>query len=181
MTDHLDPLQVRVIVTDANVLGRLDPAAVAAYLAHAGWTQVGRRKTGTVWALKSEPDGCRLFLPDDQSYGDYPYRLAELLGAVAVTEQRSQLATLADFFAAHQARRQRKARERAERRFCVMDVRQKGSAAVLGQVVVDLEAQTTVSRHDVDAGARQHADELIAAETERLMAAGDEDGEEVTA
>jgi hypothetical protein len=36
---HLDLRQVRVIVTDADVLSRIDPAAAAAYLMRTGWVR----------------------------------------------------------------------------------------------------------------------------------------------
>jgi hypothetical protein len=107
MTQHrsLDPLSVRVIVTDAEVLGRLDPASVAAYLAGSGWAKVTERRGGrifakyTVWSKRltdgSEP---RVLLPGEQTYADYPIRLGELLTMLAQVEGRSQLAVLADLY-----------------------------------------------------------------------------------
>jgi hypothetical protein len=98
MTDHLDLLQVRVIVTDAEVLGRLDPAAVAVYLAHAGWTRARERRTGTVWTRQLDDSVASVFLPGDQTYADFPIRMGELLAALAFVEDRSQLAVLADLY-----------------------------------------------------------------------------------
>ena len=98
MTGSFNPLEVRVIVTDANALGRLDPAAVAAYLQRTGWVRAHERATGAVWTRWLDDSAARVFLPDDQTYADFPIRMSELLAALAVVEDRSQLAVLADLY-----------------------------------------------------------------------------------
>lgn len=98
---NLDPLNVRVIVTDAGVLSRLNPDAVAAYLARTGWTWTGRGpRPGTVWALELDRSGAAaVFLPNDQTYADFAIRMGELLTVLARVEDRSQLAVLVDLYA----------------------------------------------------------------------------------
>ena len=95
---NLDLLQVRVIVTDAQVLGRLDPAAVAAYLTAGGWTRARERNTGSVWTRQLDDSGATLFLPDDPTYADFALRMGELLTTLAFVEDRSQLAVLVDLY-----------------------------------------------------------------------------------
>ena len=100
--NDLDLLKVRVIVTDAEVLGRLEPAAVAAYLADKGWTRSSRGpRHGTVWSRTIGRDrAAAVFLPNDQTYADFAIRMGELLTMLARVEDRSQLAVLADLYAA---------------------------------------------------------------------------------
>jgi hypothetical protein len=97
---ELDLLTVRVIVTDAEVLGRLDPAAVAAYLARTGWTRTSRGpRTGTVWSRAIDAHRAAVFLSDDPTHTDFAVRMGELLTMLARVENRSQLAVLADLYA----------------------------------------------------------------------------------
>ncbi len=96
MTD-LDLLKVRVIVTDAEALGRLEPAAVRAYLANAGWTRARERATGAIWTRRLDGgEVASVFLPSDPSFADFALRTGVLLSALAIVEDRSQLAVLAD-------------------------------------------------------------------------------------
>jgi len=99
MTD-LDLLKVRAIVTDAEVLGRLDPAAVATYLANAGWMRARERATGAIWTRRLNDSVASVFLPNDPTYADFALRMGVLLSALAIVEDRSQLAVLADLCAA---------------------------------------------------------------------------------
>jgi hypothetical protein len=97
----LDLRQVRAIVTDAEVLGRLDPAAVADYLARNRWSPSRGRRTGTVWSREIDAHrAAAVFLPDDPTYADFALRMGELLTMLARVEDRSQLAVLADLYAA---------------------------------------------------------------------------------
>jgi hypothetical protein len=97
---NLDLLNVRAIVTDADVLGRIDPAAVAAYLQRVGWFQAHERAGGAIWTRWADDRGLKLLVPNDPTFGDYAIRMAEVLTALALTEDRSQLAVLVDLYAA---------------------------------------------------------------------------------
>ncbi len=92
----LDLRNVRAIVTDANVLGRLDPAAVAAYLQRTGWFIAHERRGGAVWSRWLGDHAAKLLVPNDPTFGDYAIRMSEVLAALALTEDRSQLAVLVD-------------------------------------------------------------------------------------
>jgi hypothetical protein len=102
MIEPYDLRQVRAIVTDAEALARLDTAAVAAYLARAGWIRTSRGpRTGTVWSR--EIDAVRaaaVFLPNDRTAADFAIRVGELLTTLARVEDRSQLAVLVDLHGA---------------------------------------------------------------------------------
>ena len=97
---NLDLRQVRAIVTDAGVLGRIDPAAVAAYLTRAGWFQAHERAGGAIWTRWLNDSPVKVFVPNDQAAADFALRMGALLGALAVAEDRSQLAILVDLYAA---------------------------------------------------------------------------------
>ncbi len=92
----LDLRRVRAIVTDAEVLGRLNPAAVAAYLTRTGWVRAHERSSGAIWTRPLDDGAVKVFLPNDPAAADFALRMGTLLAALAVTEDRSQLAALAD-------------------------------------------------------------------------------------
>jgi hypothetical protein len=94
----LDLRNVRAIVTDAEVLGRLDPGTIAAYLARTGWIRTSRGpRTGTVWSRELDRDrAAAVFVPGDRTYADFAVRMGELLTMLARVEDRSQLAVLVD-------------------------------------------------------------------------------------
>jgi hypothetical protein len=98
VTQNLDLRNVRAIVTDADVLGRLAPDVVAAYLRRTGWTPELQRQNGTIWGreLQGGRAAVALFLPDDQTHADYAIRLGALLTTLALAEDRSQLAILTE-------------------------------------------------------------------------------------
>jgi hypothetical protein len=101
MTRDLDLRNVRAIVTDADVLGRLEPDAVAGYLRRTGWTPEEWRRTGGLWAREFEGGrAAAVFLPDDQTHADYAIRMGALLTTLALAEDRSQLAILAELYEA---------------------------------------------------------------------------------
>ena len=100
MTGRLDRLRVRVIVTDAEVLGRLEPAVVGVYLADTGWVRAHERSTGAIWTRRLDDSVASVFLPNDRSFADFALRMSALLSALARVEDRSQLAVLADLYAA---------------------------------------------------------------------------------
>ena len=93
-----DLRQVRAIVTDAGVLGRLEPAAVAAYLTRSGWIRSSRGpRTGSIWSRQlGAGRAAAVFLPNEQSAADFAVRMGELLTMLARAEDRSQLAVLVD-------------------------------------------------------------------------------------
>jgi len=92
----LDLRQVRAIVTDAEVLGRLDPATVAAYLERTGWVRAHERADGAIWARRLNDSAIKVFVPSDPAVADFALRMGALLGALSVAEDRSQLAVLAE-------------------------------------------------------------------------------------
>jgi len=92
----MDLRQVRAIVTDSQALSSLEPASVCGYLRRAGWTEAGERRTGSVWTLRLSDGVATVFVPNDSGFADYPIRMTEVLAALAVVEDRSQLAILAD-------------------------------------------------------------------------------------
>jgi len=92
----LDLRQVRAIVTDANVLGQLQPATVAAYLQRTGWVRAHERASGAVWTRWLHDSAVNVFMPNDPAVADFALRMGVLLGALAVAEDRSQLAVLVE-------------------------------------------------------------------------------------
>lgn len=96
VTEPLDLLRVRVIVTDANALGRLDPEAVAAYLQRTGWVRAHERATGAIWTRWLDDSAVKVLVPNDPAVADFALRMGALLAALAVAEDRSQLAVLCD-------------------------------------------------------------------------------------
>jgi hypothetical protein len=77
-------------------LSRLTPTAVATYLVRAGWTRMGEGNTGTVWAGPLDGGIRHLFQPEDHTRPDYALRVAEMIAALAVAEDRSESAILTD-------------------------------------------------------------------------------------
>ena len=96
---NLDLRNVRVIVTDAEVLGRIEPAAVATYLQRGGWLRAHERANGAIWTRWLGDHAVKVFVPDDPVVADFALRVGALLGALAVAEDRSQLAVLTDLYA----------------------------------------------------------------------------------
>src|SRR5215472_16459662 len=95
---HLNLRNVRVIVTDADVLGRIDPAAAAAYLTRTGWVRAHERANGAIWTRWLGDRAVQVMVPTDQATADFALRMGALLGALSVAEDRSQLAVLVDLF-----------------------------------------------------------------------------------
>jgi hypothetical protein len=96
----LDLRNVRAIVTDAEVLCRVEPTAVAAYLTRSGWVRVDERAGGAIWTRWLDDRAVKLFAPTDPTAADFALRMGALLAALAVAEVRSQLAVLFDLYAA---------------------------------------------------------------------------------
>jgi len=92
----LDLRQVRAIVTDAEILGRLDPVVVDAYLERTGWVRAHERADGAIWARRLNDSAIKVFVPSDPAVADFALRMGALLGALSVAEDRSQLAVLVD-------------------------------------------------------------------------------------
>jgi hypothetical protein len=95
MTD-IDQRHVSALVTNPETLHSLTPAAVATYLVRAGWTRMGGRNAGTVWARRFDGGVGHLFQPEDPTCPDYALRTSEMLAALAGAESRADLAILAD-------------------------------------------------------------------------------------
>ena len=51
----IDLRQVKAIVTDARILGELDPKAVETYLSSTGWNRVRQRRTGSAGSWCRSP------------------------------------------------------------------------------------------------------------------------------
>jgi hypothetical protein len=84
---------MNVRITDRHVLESLQPLEVATYLRSAGWTLAGRMgDSALVWKRLDES----VVLPQSIEFADYARRLAEILGTLAQTEKRSELAILRD-------------------------------------------------------------------------------------
>ena len=96
----LDLRNVRAIVIDAEVLGRIGPAAVAAYLQRTGWFRAHERAGGAIWTRWLDDRAVKVFLPTDQAAADFAPRMSALLATLALAEDRSQLAVLADLYSA---------------------------------------------------------------------------------
>jgi hypothetical protein len=92
----MDLRQVRAIVTDSKVLSSLEPEVIAGYLQRTGWSDAGQRRTHQVWARMLSDGIATVVVPNDRGFADYPIRMTELLTTLAVVEDRSQLAVLAD-------------------------------------------------------------------------------------
>jgi hypothetical protein len=92
----MDLRQVRAIVTDSKMLSSLEPEAVSRYLRETGWTEAHERRTSVVWTLQTDHGVADVLVPTDRGFADYPIRMAELLAALSVVEDRSQLAVLVD-------------------------------------------------------------------------------------
>jgi hypothetical protein len=94
----VDVLQVRVIVTDAEALDRVTPAALAVYLAARGWEKelLPERLSLTrqSWRLRAA-DAWVLF-PPRPGFGDHTTRISEVPKVLAAVEDRTQLAVLVD-------------------------------------------------------------------------------------
>lgn len=97
---NLDLRNVRAIVTDADVLGRIVPATVAAHLRRTGWVRAHERAGGAIWTRWLDDGAVKVFAPTDPAAADFALRMGALLGALAIVEDRSQLAVLTDLYAA---------------------------------------------------------------------------------
>jgi hypothetical protein len=62
---------------------------------------MGERNSGTVWTQRLDGGVAHLFQPEDPTRGDYAIRIGEMLAALAVAVDRTELAILADLYAAH--------------------------------------------------------------------------------
>jgi hypothetical protein len=100
----MDLRQVRAIVTDSRVLSTLEPDVITGYPKRTGWSDAGQRRTHQVWARMLSDGIATVVVPNDRGYADYPVRMTELLTTLAVVEDRSQLAVLADLLEPHSVR-----------------------------------------------------------------------------
>jgi hypothetical protein len=95
MTD-IDQRHVSAIVSDAEALQRLTPTAAATYLVRTGWNRMGERNAGTVWIRQLDGGDCHLLQPEDATSPDYALRMSEMVTTLALAEDRSEPAILAD-------------------------------------------------------------------------------------
>ncbi len=171
----LDLRQVRAIVTDANVLGRLNPAAVAAYLTRSGWIRAHERGGGAIWTRWLDDSAVKVFLPNDPAVADFALRMETLLAALAVAEDRSQLAVLVDLYEAagdDSVRAPAQPESRTAGRTDWMEpeygLRRPELAFVLELAACGIDRQTFVGEMERLAWPRGQADELAALVCELL-------------
>ncbi|HRK94919.1 MAG TPA: hypothetical protein PK694_01240 [Rhodospirillales bacterium] len=89
---------MRVELADAAALRQLKPLEVAAYLRAMNWRkEANLNGKATLWS-KTGPEGEEfdLTLPSRREFGDYALRMAEVLRALAVAEERSELEVFRD-------------------------------------------------------------------------------------
>jgi hypothetical protein len=77
-------------IENLDRIGALEPFEVVAYLRARDWRRTDRiREVATVWAPpSSEPRQAEVIVPSDRSVGDFAIRMAELVRALTVIEER---------------------------------------------------------------------------------------------
>lgn len=91
-------MKARII--DRHVLESFSPREVLAYLRSQAWTLEGYwGEDASVWAHEGSED--QVVVPNDESLGDYPHRMAEVLGSLERFEKRSQLEIARDLAVAN--------------------------------------------------------------------------------
>jgi hypothetical protein len=80
---------VKVKITDADSLLRVQVQALKSYLLRSGYrlSRKARMPNASVWQLA----GRELLVPDSEDYADYPYRIAEVIAHLAGGKDRSEL------------------------------------------------------------------------------------------
>jgi hypothetical protein len=88
---------MKVTIRDPQTLAAVRPLDLAAYLRTRGW-QERERSAGrsAIWTLTQSGDEFEILLPLDNTYRDYPQRIADLLKTLEQVEDRSQLEVIAD-------------------------------------------------------------------------------------
>ncbi|GMA59511.1 hypothetical protein C7445_12010 [Alicyclobacillus sacchari] len=88
---------MKAYLRDSDILRRIPPRELAAYLRAQGWHQISRiGDKGAVWAKDEGRDTAEILLPLDPSLGDYVLRMSEALQILESVEGRSQLEILKD-------------------------------------------------------------------------------------
>ena len=87
---------MNVTIRDHATLLKTRPARVGAYLQAKGWARVAFEPNRYSLWVNPSFGSTELLLPLDSHLGDYPQRMAELLGDLQREEQRSQLEILRD-------------------------------------------------------------------------------------
>ena len=98
-----------------KMLGHLTPTSAATYLVRTGWTRMGERNSGTVWTRRLDDGISHLFQPEDPTREDYALRMGEMLAALAIAEDRSEVAILTELCIADHAGRPAEADSRTAR------------------------------------------------------------------
>ena len=84
---------MRARITDSSALRNISPAQITAYLRGRGARQVGELSgRAAIWSWQDE----EFLVPVAVKFGDYAYRVADILAALEKIEKRSQLAIVAD-------------------------------------------------------------------------------------
>src|SRR5438132_9251957 len=89
---------MRVGIRDLGTLSSVQSALLASYLRSRGWRPGPRvRDLATAWS-HTLPDGesIEVLVPLDRRAADFAHRIGEVLRALEIVEQRSQLEVLAD-------------------------------------------------------------------------------------
>jgi hypothetical protein len=89
---------MKVTIRDVAALSELQPLQVATYLRTQGWKQVDKvGERGSVWLLELPASATlELLLPLDQQLRDFANRMGEVLRALEIAEERSQLEIITD-------------------------------------------------------------------------------------
>jgi hypothetical protein len=153
-------------VPDPETLGRLQPASAATYLVRTGWARMGERSAGTVWTRRFDGSVCHLFQPEDPTSPDYALRMGEMITALALAEDRSELAILTDLHAADHgaaaatAERESRTAGRTDWMEPEYGLRRPELALVLDLAACRIEREAFVRALQLLAWPSGHADEL---------------------
>ncbi len=85
---------MRFTLRDPEVLKKLSPLEVVAYLRTTGWTQ--QRSVEGKWSIWEKNGNEEILLPLHQEYADFALRMSELLRVLEHAEQRSRLEIYGD-------------------------------------------------------------------------------------
>jgi hypothetical protein len=87
---------IRARVTDRDALAAGLPSELAMYLRSQSWAINARNGGSIEWVKTIDGEEFEALQPQESSFRDYPARVRDLLGVLAVAEDRSELEVLAD-------------------------------------------------------------------------------------
>jgi hypothetical protein len=89
---------VKVTIRDKETLSSIHPLDVAAYLRSHGWHEAAVEPGKVAWWTWTDPAGnpFEVLLPLDRRLADFAYRMSDILKALEVAEQRTQIEILRD-------------------------------------------------------------------------------------